>query len=385
MSGEKSGESAEPGGSGGGEVGAGGVGPDGVVDGRGGSPVGEVMQWGGGATEGDFPDFGQIARATLDDHGHVLTPGQLAHQLAMAYEAGETAGKGGLLLERLLGAHKRGGSGFMVGEVSQRSDGGAELHVWAGEYIRNACERLARAAPAFMVFNDVRVEATLGDSSAALFLRWRDGAERAADRRIGGRVDEGRDEDIARELANSAHVLEWVAELGSVEHHLRGCQRAKEQAALVRQLLARMSVDSAEPGRGDRKAADKAAILAFWQCEWGHVPIDGDDITIANLARMIDHVRDDERRRCSETALPVVALEELRDLARELRRDAIGGGEVAAVLRSDAHAIESWIVTHEKPVECICARDSHLAGLPVARVPQCPAHHSGPEKTEDGR
>lgn len=35
----------------------------------------------------------------------------------------------------------------------------------------------------------------------------------------------------------------------------------------------------------------------------------------------------------------------------------------------------------EKPVECICARDSHLAGLPVARVPQCPAHRSGSEKT----
>ena len=36
----------------------------------------------------------------------------------------------------------------------------------------------------------------------------------------------------------------------------------------------------------------------------------------------------------------------------------------------------------EKGEECICARDSHLAGLPVARVPQCPAHRSGPSKGE---
>lgn len=41
-----------------------------------------------------------------------------------------------------------------------------------GECISQACERLQRAAPAFMVFNDVRVEAAPGDTAGDLQGRW---------------------------------------------------------------------------------------------------------------------------------------------------------------------------------------------------------------------
>lgn len=47
-----------------------------------------------------------------------------------------------------------------------------EIQVSWGDDIGRACARLAAAAPAFMVFNDVRVEASVGDTAADLQVRW---------------------------------------------------------------------------------------------------------------------------------------------------------------------------------------------------------------------
>ena len=54
-----------------------------------------------------------------------------------------------------------------------------EISVGPGDRIDKACERLAREAPAFMVFNEVRVEAAVGDSAADLQGRWQAGMDRA--------------------------------------------------------------------------------------------------------------------------------------------------------------------------------------------------------------
>lgn len=47
-----------------------------------------------------------------------------------------------------------------------------EIEVPAGDTIHRACTRLAAAAPAFMVFNDTRVEATPGETPEELCRRW---------------------------------------------------------------------------------------------------------------------------------------------------------------------------------------------------------------------
>ena len=47
-----------------------------------------------------------------------------------------------------------------------------EVQVSPGENIARACERLAAEAPAFMVFNDIRVEAAPGEAASDLCGRW---------------------------------------------------------------------------------------------------------------------------------------------------------------------------------------------------------------------
>ena len=53
-----------------------------------------------------------------------------------------------------------------------RAEALKEINVPAGDSIDRACERLANAAPAFMVFNDTRVEASQGEPVETLFRRW---------------------------------------------------------------------------------------------------------------------------------------------------------------------------------------------------------------------
>jgi hypothetical protein len=56
-----------------------------------------------------------------------------------------------------------------------------EIYLGAGERIERACDRLAREAPAFMVFNGVRVESRPGETAGDLHARWSDGMDQARD------------------------------------------------------------------------------------------------------------------------------------------------------------------------------------------------------------
>ena len=47
-----------------------------------------------------------------------------------------------------------------------------EIDPGAGEHIDKACEKLVRAAPSFMMFNGVRVEAKVGDTAGDLHAKW---------------------------------------------------------------------------------------------------------------------------------------------------------------------------------------------------------------------
>jgi ribosomal protein S21 len=54
-----------------------------------------------------------------------------------------------------------------------------EIKVSAGDHITRACARLVKEAPAFMVFNDVRVEAKIGDTAGDLESAFQSGMKRA--------------------------------------------------------------------------------------------------------------------------------------------------------------------------------------------------------------
>lgn len=53
-----------------------------------------------------------------------------------------------------------------------------EIDNLIGTHIVDACKRLAQEAPAFMVFNGVRVESKPGDSAGDLHARWQEAFER---------------------------------------------------------------------------------------------------------------------------------------------------------------------------------------------------------------
>jgi hypothetical protein len=57
-----------------------------------------------------------------------------------------------------------------------------EIESFGGVHITKACERLAREAPAFMVFNGVRVEAKVGDSPDYLHGLWAAGMKAASEK-----------------------------------------------------------------------------------------------------------------------------------------------------------------------------------------------------------
>jgi hypothetical protein len=58
-----------------------------------------------------------------------------------------------------------------------------EIDLYVGTTVRQACEQLARAAPAFMVFNGARVESAVGDTPGDLQAKWRAEMDRAIEKR----------------------------------------------------------------------------------------------------------------------------------------------------------------------------------------------------------
>lgn len=61
-----------------------------------------------------------------------------------------------------------------------------EIHPGAGTTIDRACERLVKSAPAFMLFNDIRIEADPGDTPSRGDHRrvWRRRHEHAGRERV---------------------------------------------------------------------------------------------------------------------------------------------------------------------------------------------------------
>ena len=106
-----------------------------------------------------------------------------------------------------------------------------ELEVMCGDRIENACERLARVeAPAFMVFNDVRVEARVGETAGDLHARW--SAEMDAAREVYDRKRKAHEatpegqrelaearERAAKQKRDRDEVLRSVAASGVREKH----------------------------------------------------------------------------------------------------------------------------------------------------------------------
>lgn len=64
-----------------------------------------------------------------------------------------------------------------------------EIDVDAGERIDMAVKKLAAAAPAFMVFNGIRVEALAGEAPAELFAKWSVACEQRAAAQVRKRTD----------------------------------------------------------------------------------------------------------------------------------------------------------------------------------------------------
>lgn len=53
-----------------------------------------------------------------------------------------------------------------------------QMNVRPGETLAEACKKLANCAPAFMVFNGLRVDAQIGDSAETLYGRYNEAWER---------------------------------------------------------------------------------------------------------------------------------------------------------------------------------------------------------------
>lgn len=92
-----------------------------------------------------------------------------------------------------------------------------EIQGLAGEHIEKACAKLAREAPAFMVFNGVRVEAKLGDTAGDLQARWSEGMDLAA-------------KEYERKRAAHEATPEGQAELAAARRRADDEKRARTEA-----------------------------------------------------------------------------------------------------------------------------------------------------------
>lgn len=105
-----------------------------------------------------------------------------------------------------------------------------EIEVSAGENIERACDRLVAAAPAFMVFNGVRVVARSGDSRSSLLAAWKKGMDKMCEeserkRRAYERTPKGKAEVAAAKAAHDeerrlrAETLAAIAASGVRERY----------------------------------------------------------------------------------------------------------------------------------------------------------------------
>lgn len=87
-----------------------------------------------------------------------------------------------------------------------------KLPIEPGEHISHACKQLAKAAPAFMVFNDIRVEAAEGESAETLFSRWNAESIRRSEEHEASEARKQHDQEMvinaANDLVDAAHGFE---------------------------------------------------------------------------------------------------------------------------------------------------------------------------------
>jgi hypothetical protein len=159
-----------------------------------------------------------------------------------------------------------------------------EIEVGCGDHVARACERLVKEAPAFMVFNDVRVEARPGDSAADLHGRWtaemdrkrreyeaspeckrhqEEGAKRA--------VEEKRVRDEALRTIAASGVREkypWTPEMGEISGFGGGYENACRDMvyAGLAWLATRPSADLSSSKTDDAKALERVILAAVPDC-----------------------------------------------------------------------------------------------------------------------
>lgn len=145
-----------------------------------------------------------------------------------------------------------------------------------GEHIGQACERLAKAAPAFMVFNDVTVVASPGQTAAELHAYWntetdrqraayeaspeykRRQAEAAKAREAESRVREESLRTIAASGVREAHP--WREGMGEISGFGGGYEAACRDMVYAGLALLKTTPDA------DEKAIEKAMLAACPDC-----------------------------------------------------------------------------------------------------------------------
>lgn len=81
-----------------------------------------------------------------------------------------------------------------------------EMEAHAGDHIARACERLAKSAPAFMLFNDIRIEAQAGATAGDLVARYQaESARRSAEYEAKRRAYDATDE-VQRKIAEARRL-----------------------------------------------------------------------------------------------------------------------------------------------------------------------------------
>lgn len=159
-----------------------------------------------------------------------------------------------------------------------------EIEVGCGEEIGRACERLARAAPAFMVFNGVRVEAPPGAAAADLHARWSADMDRrrqeyeASDehkrREAESKVrhaEESRVREESLSAISASGIREqcpWIATMGEISGFGGGYEAACRDMvyAGLAWLKNRPNADLSTPKTDDAKALDKVVAAACPDC-----------------------------------------------------------------------------------------------------------------------
>lgn len=88
-----------------------------------------------------------------------------------------------------------------------------EITVFAGDYIGNVCAQLAKEAPAFAVFNDIRVEANPGETAGDIQAKWQTAYERRHREYIQSAAYKEQQARAERQKEHESKTREWAQKL----------------------------------------------------------------------------------------------------------------------------------------------------------------------------